>query len=106
MTDKNTKQRSNVSTWLRIVSYILVGIIVVLDYFSLLAEGYLPGAETLGRVFIVFIAGLVGIACGNKCSKWAIEIKKSPNVAYAFGFLFILLGLLIYWTYYRIKKYW
>lgn len=98
------KPRLNVSLWLRITSYILIGVGTVLEYFSLLAEGYPPGARTVGASAVFIIGGLIGIACGNKCSKWAIKIKSSPNIAYAFGFIFSLLGLLFYWLHKNEKQ--
>jgi len=101
-------EKKLVATWLRIVSYILVGIFVVLDYLANLIEfspvSIFEQGQVIGATFWTLIGGFIFIACGNKCSKWASEIKKSPSVAYVVGFTFSLLGLFGYWIYYKVKS--
>lgn len=54
--------------------------------------------------FICLIGGIVGIACGQQCWKWAYQIKGNQYIAYLIGFWLGLIGLLIYYIYYRNKK--
>ena len=94
-------EKKFVTSWLKIVSYILIGLFIILNYFSNLNENYLSSHdEAAGATIWTLIGGFIAVACGNKCSKWAYEIKKSTNAAYIVGFLFSLLGLLGYWVYY------
>lgn len=50
------------------------------------------------------LAAIVAVVCGRKNYKWAIEIKKNGNIAFAIGAFFGLFGLLGYYIYYRIKR--
>ena len=101
-------EKKLVATWLKNLSYILVGFFVIRDYINNLAE-YAPVTEferyeAIGAASVTLIFWLIFIACGNKCSKLASEIKKNPNVAYVIGFMFSLLGLLGYGIYYENVK--
>lgn len=98
------ERKKNVSTWLKITAYSVIGLFTISDFFSNLTEENVSSAEALGASVWTLIGGIIGIACGIKCSKWAGEIKKSPNVAYVIGFIFSLLGLLAYWIYYKAKR--
>lgn len=83
MKNKNKKQ---VDKWLKISSYIFVGL-------TILFVG-----------FVNLIGGIIALACGDKCSVWALKINENLNVAYVIGFLFGLFGLLGYWIYYKRMK--
>jgi cobalamin synthase len=51
------------------------------------------------------ILGIITIAiwfaCGNQCVTWATKLKKSQNWAFFIGYVFGLLGLLVYWIFNR-----
>ena len=83
MEDKNKKQ---VDKWLKISSYIFVGL------------------TTLFFGFVNLLGGAIALGCGDKCSEWAFKINENLNVAYLIGFLFGLFGLLGYWIYYKRMK--
>lgn len=82
-----------VSTWVIITSWIFIILSIIMEY-----SGEQPTA--IGLIVLMF---LVEFACGKKCAKLAMRINKSANVAYFFGFLFSLAGLLVYWIYFKIK---
>ena len=94
-----------VATWLKIVSYTVVALIVFGEYITGVEEKE-SSAGALGRAFAVFfIFGVLSIACAQKCVQWASKIKKSPNIGYAIGFFLFPVGILAYWIYYRKKSY-
>ena len=64
-------------------------------------------ARTEGTYFIIFIPlirAAIGFACGYQCSFWAKKIDKSMNWAFVIGYMFNLIGLLIYFLYYNYQK--
>lgn len=90
--------KNPVVLWLRICSYSWICINVLLNVlYGGFWEGYFIGG-------VYFLGGFIAIWCGNKCANYAVKIKKSPNWAYYEGFIFSLLGLLVYYIYYRIKS--
>jgi hypothetical protein len=58
-------------------------------------------AGALGASVIFFIGIWVAFKCARQCSRWAREKKRDRSIAYLFGGLLGLLGLLIYWIFYR-----
>ena len=82
---KNKEKIKGISLWLKIL-IIFCSILIILNSFSSV------------------ITIIISLLCAYKCSKWAKEINKSINWAYAAVFFLGLLGLLIYWLYYRNKK--
>jgi len=86
------KLKSPVAIWLRIGSYVIIGLSVL--------DSILHGETGISYI----ISGIIGIWCGGKCASWAVKIKKSPNWAYVIGFILGLVGLLIYYIYYKIKS--
>lgn len=85
------KPKSSVAKWLRISSYVFIVLNVLYGFIS---KSYYPG---------ILIGSFIAVLCGNKCAEWAVKIKKSPNWAYCIGLFFMLLGLLEYYIYYKIK---
>ena len=81
----NKTKEQKVSLWLIIIAVLLAISFVATD----------P---------LTFISGIIGIACGFKCSKWAKQINKGMNWAFVIGFLFNLVGLLVYFIYYKSNK--
>ncbi len=58
----------------------------------------------IGEGIWALIMGLIALKCGHQNSKWANKIEKSMNWAYFIGFMFSLIGLLVYYIYYSKKK--
>ncbi len=104
---KKTGQKQAVSKWLKAIAILLVIAIVILDYSDnrkQTSNDDIGVSEAIGMTLITVIGGIIFLACGSKTSKWAKEINKNVNLAYAIGVLFSLLGLLGYWIYYKVKK--
>ena len=94
----------NVSSWLKVGSYILIGLIIVMELFTYANKyEYEDIYFTMGYIFGLLFWCIIFIYCGNKNSKWASKINSNMNLAYAIGFMFSLLGLLGYWIYYKKK---
>ncbi len=76
-----------VSLWLRILLYVIVGLGILASFFD-------------GSLSILTFIGIgIALLCAEKCSKWANEIDKNMNWAYALGFALGLVGLIIYHIY-------
>ncbi len=89
------KKRKLWIRWPFIFLWVIYGIAVVLG--SLL-DGRLAPIVGLG------IGSLVAFSCAGKCVEWSEKIDAGPNFAYAVGFIGGVVGLLIYWIYYKINK--
>lgn len=57
---------------------------------------YIVGGSLVGLIFLV-----IDIIIGFKCMDWASQIKADKTWAFFVGFLFGLIGMLIYWNYYK-----
>jgi ABC-type Fe3+ transport system permease subunit len=97
--DKKQKNQTKVSTWLIVLIWVFIGFNLISIIF--LSESPENSAYDLGSMTFSII---IAFFSANKCSKWAKEINKSMNLAYLVGFFLMLLGLLIYYIYYRSKK--
>lgn len=103
----NETKGEHVSKCLKIVAILLVIVFVITDYIEnkkQTSDDDFGTGEAIGMTIWSLIGGFIALACGSKCSKWAREINKSMNWAYAIGFLFSLLGLLVYFIYYKSKE--
>ena len=65
---------------------------------------------TLGFLFFsiyegigMIIGALVIVYCANKNEEWASKIDRDVNLAFVFGIVFGLFGLLVYWILYKIR---
>ena len=92
--------------WLKKIAQWLVALSVLLQFIINLTEissfsGYQLGYAA-GTTFWTFIFGFIALICADECSKWSLKIKKNPNIAYIFGFILFIPGLLIYWIYYLV----
>ena len=77
--------QSAVSPWLLFGSWLIFAVLV------------LPtGIEFFVPTFIVAVISSV------ICANLSLRVRKNPNIAYAIGFFFGVLGLLGYWIYYKI----
>ena len=56
--------------------------------------------EMIGGLLIPIV---INILVALKCIDWAKKIKSNKIIAFLIGFFLGLLGLLIYWIYYRSK---
>ena len=102
-TDKPKKEDLGVSLWLRIILWVCAILGFLSEYYNNL-ELTSSSAGALGRSTLVIIGVLIAYSCAVQNAKWANNIKKSSNWAYAIGFVGGLVGLLGYWIYYRAKK--
>ncbi len=68
-------------------------ILLALYILSILGSGF--------DFFGPLIAAVIGWSCANKCAGWAHKINKNNTVAFFIGGVFNLIGLLIYWLYYK-----
>jgi hypothetical protein len=93
---------------LRVLAWGVYGIFIfsqVIYYFPALGGGTpFDSGVAFGGMLAAVLAGLIPIACGNQCSKWAHKMHKNPNAAFILGWLLGLLGLLIYGIYYATQK--
>lgn len=62
-------------------------------------------------LFALFLSGffglggiVIGYICGEKCAEWSQMKNKNSSIAYLFGLLLGLLGLLIYYIYFKLSK--
>jgi len=100
---KKTSKKKSVSLWLIILSYVLVIAFIIIDYISNVAE-FSSGVTALEITTWTVLGGIISIACGYQCAKWASKIKKNQNIAYAIGVIFSLIGWFFYWIYYAVKS--
>jgi len=77
------------SVHLRLLLWLGVIILIIFDWRS---------------TFIIIIGAIIALLCANKCVQWAIEKKKDKNIAYFIGFVFGLLGLIVYSIYLAIVE--
>jgi hypothetical protein len=99
-------RKAKVANWLKILSWLFIAYDVAHTWYSYYMKGstgLFAFIWAISESIWSIIWGLLSIWCGFKCAKWATRIKKSPDWAYAIGFLFGLLGLLGYWIYYKGK---
>ena len=100
--DNKKIYRKEVSEWVEVLSYLLVIISIFLNFILYITQE--PVKSLFVGLFVVIwtlFIGIITIICGYKCSRWAVKIKRNPNIAYVIGFLFGLLGLLVYYVYYE-----
>lgn len=97
-------EKKEVSKILRYGIYIISFLLVASDYSYNLQYFAYDTAMAAGATIFSVIGILIALYCADKCSKWASEIDKSINLAYAMGFSFGLVTLLLYWFYYKSKK--
>lgn len=106
--DKDKPQTKKVSTWLQVVCWAYAILYLIGCYsgevviLSLIGLYSVEGA--IGTLIGLIIGIVIMFLCAKKNSKWATEINKSINLAYAIGFFFSLSGLLGYWIYYKSEK--
>lgn len=94
-------EENKISLWVKLGVGAFV-LFVVWNYFSTNTGDI---AENIGGFLIVGLVPLgISFWCASKCSEWALEIKKSINVAYLIGFFLSLVGLLGYWLYSKDKR--
>ena len=85
--------REGLPIWAKIITWIIVILAIVLMAFGNIID-----------IIIEIIGLLIFLYCGKKCFELASEIKKSTAWAYIIGIFFGLLGLLAYWSYYKMIK--
>lgn len=76
---------SGVSLWILLIAYLLSLLLLIINLMSL-------------------ILVLLSLACAVDCVKLAKRMKKNNDIAYIIGFIFSLIGLIIYWIYYKNKS--
>ena len=96
---------NRVSGWLLYGTYLLAVFVVFLDFLDNLYYYYDLGIYgAMGATLWSVLGAFIAVGCGHKCADFANRIGKSVNFAYAIGFVLGLLGLLIYWLYYKFVK--
>ncbi len=88
---------------------IIIGIIFYLALFSIFVydeweEDTVKQGEAIGLNFPLLIGGFIALFCASKNYKWAREIGKKGNFAFFVGLFLGLMGLLIYYIYYRVNN--
>ncbi len=83
--------------WILIMFLLFIGDARVCGSYGLL---YCVGGVIVKAVILIFIGNLFG----NWCVDIATKNKKNINIAYTIGFIFSLVGLFIYWVYFKEKK--
>lgn len=98
------EKTSNVSSWVIIISWILVILSYMLEVNEQMPYHDSPAGAMGAATVFALIPGIIGIMwCAKKNVEWASKINKNKNIAYAIGFLFNLLGTLMYWIYYKVN---
>jgi len=65
----------------------------------IIIESFVSGGNLIGIVALA----IAFFFAGPQCVKWAKEGKLNQTWAYFIGVIFILLGVLIYWIYFKVK---
>lgn len=81
---------------------------------KLYIPGWLQGSGILlvilmvlaaGDQFLAYlIGGMIALGCASKCYDWGKRLGNKGILAYLIGFFFSLIGLLLYYIYYLIRK--
>ena len=77
----------DVSLWLKISLWIIYIIVILVS-----------------MQFVGIIGLFIAYACANRCVGWAKKLNNDVNLAYGFGFVLGLIGLLLYWWHYNAYK--
>lgn len=96
----NKHSGKKVSSWIKVASYVFLGIWVIPLVISFLVNLGISNLELIAiqgmMISKLSIGGMMSIICANQCSKWASENKKSENFAYIFGFALSIVGLILF----------
>jgi len=95
---KEKMKKKKISSWLWFGSIFFVFFLTYSSFASKVSD------NPIGEGIWILITGFIALKCGHQNSKWANKIEKSMNWAYVIGFMFSLIGLLVYYIYYKKKK--
>ena len=99
----NNKIKPKVPLWLMNLSWILVFLFFMMNVLADVIIGGNDIAMGIGMNIFVLLGGLIAIACAKQCYKWSVRLGNKGYLGFFIGFFMILIGLLIYYLYYKYK---